>query len=165
MKRSVLVLIVVACLVVPAAALARPPAHPPIAGTWQTTDCAWYGDSAYDCTIWGDGSSITLTIGPGERPHLRWEDDYSQQCVDAGKGTSFVALGKGVYLTDPVDVHVVSSYTKSGCDKPKGGQPWYGELPIWWDAGNPDDPLDDTLWTDVPWDSTPLYGYIWRRVP
>jgi hypothetical protein len=29
---------------------------------------------------------------------------------------------------------------------------------IYWDEGS------DTLWTDVPWDDSDLYGYTWHRV-
>lgn len=161
MKRILLGLIVVGLLMTPVAAPAAPPDHPPIAGTWTTVDCAswWVGGNPIDCSLWGDGSTIYLTIKPGNKPTLWLTDDYSAQCVAAGEPEEFTARGKGWYEVDQPTVRTLNAeFTKSKCGKSGPPQPWF-DLPLYWDPGS------DTMWSDVPWDDTDEWGYTWHRVP
>lgn len=69
-------------------------------GNWTTIDCAATGDNV-DCGVWGDGSVMTLTIGPGETPHAVFQDSYATVCADNdSSATRWVAAGSGEYAGD-----------------------------------------------------------------
>lgn len=160
MKQTLLGLTIVGLLLLPVAAPAAPPERPSIAGTWTTTDCAqwWEGGVPIDCGLWGDGSTIVLKINPHRQPALRLEDSYSAQCVADGHASNFVARGRGFYETAQPDVRTLNAeFARSGCGRLQPHQAWF-DLPFYWDPGS------DTLWTDVPWDDTDLWGYTWHRV-
>lgn len=160
MERVLQLLVILGVLMLPAAAPAAPPDYPPLAGTWSTIDCAqwWEGGVPVDCDLWGDGSTITLTIYPDPMPAIRVVDDYSAECVAAGEPENFIARGRSWYEVDEPGVRTLSrDFTKSGCRNLGPPEPWY-ELPFCWDPGS------DALWTDVPGDGTIGWGYTWRRV-
>jgi len=118
-------------------------------GTWSSTDCAqwWTDGGATDCARWGDGSTLRLTIGSGERPAATYDD---ASCLASGAApTAFTALGTGMY--ERPFLWIV--FDRRGCDS--FGAAGDGRLQLYRDPGS------DTLWEDEDGDG---WGLIWHRV-
>lgn len=107
---------VLAQLAVAPAVLAAGPATG-FSGTWATIDCAtWWEEGPdghlIDCDVWGDGSSMTLVIAPGDTPQVTFQDAYASSCVNAGSSsTRWVGAGKGYYG----DIYLFAPLPKTGC--------------------------------------------------
>ena len=74
------------------------------AGHYTATDCAtWWeenpdGSHDIDCSIWGDGSTMTLDIGNGAQPSVLFVDSYATFCANANLTTTYTAVGKGAFV-------------------------------------------------------------------
>jgi hypothetical protein len=120
-------------------------------GRWQSIDCASYEGAPPDCSIWGDGSLQTMTIGPGATPAATYQDAFASVCADNGSpSTRWVAAGSGEYE----DIFLWLTFHKSGCGA--FGMGGYGGVQLYHDPGS------DTIWEDEDGDG---YGWIWYRVP
>ena len=158
MKRHLAVgLILIGLLGLPGAALAAPPSHPDLAGTWYTIDCAqwWEGGVPVDCSVWGDGSTIYLTIGPGNAPVAWLYDTYAQVCEDNGEPPYWIALGMGSWEVDePSNRTLNIGFRLAGCGTLEKDNSY--TIGLYWDPGS------DTMWNDPDGDG---WGLTWRRVP
>jgi hypothetical protein len=136
------------------AVLASPGEPTGYTGNWTTIDCAtWWEEGPdghiVDCDRWGDGSSMTLRIGPGETPRIVFQDDYASSCaVASSPSTRWVGAGSGSYA----DLGLVVTLTKTGCGTFQAG----GSVEL----GLYHDPGSDTLWEDGDGDG---WGIIWQR--
>jgi hypothetical protein len=103
MKRLVSGLVLVASLTLPPTAMASPGDANGFTGAYTAIDCAtWWqedpdGSHDVDCSIWGDGSTMTLQIGRGAKPRVIHIDYYSEWCVDTGLPRVFKAIGYGEF--------------------------------------------------------------------
>lgn len=103
MKRIVLGVMVLASLAVPSTAVASPGTAEGYMGQYSAIDCAtWWeenpdGSHDVDCSIWGDGSTMTLQIGRGAKPRVVMTDAHSTGCVNAGLPRVFTGIGYGVF--------------------------------------------------------------------
>jgi len=127
------------------------------AGNWTATDCAtWWeenedGSHDVDCSIWGDGSSLTLHIGPGDHPRVVFQDSYASTCANNGSSTErWVAAGSGEYD----DIFLWLTFSKSGCGS--FGMGGYGGVQLYHDPGS------DTIFEDGDGDG---WGTNWYRAP
>jgi hypothetical protein len=131
-----------------------PSAHPDLEGIWVTIDCAqWWEDGEADCSKWGDGSSLSLTIGPGGAPVIILEDNYSYQCDLAGLDMTFTATGTGDYVNDGIWLNF--------------GQTWCGstaaeEVVAPWSDFAYYDSSGGSLWSGDP--DGDGWGYDWDRL-
>ena len=120
-------------------------------GRWESIDCASYLGAPADCSISGDGSLQTLTIGPGTTPVATYQDSFARFCANNGSpSTRWVAVGTGEYE----DIFLSLTFFKSGCGA--FGMGGYGGVQLYHDPGS------DTIWEDEDGDG---YGLIWNRVP
>ena len=120
-------------------------------GRWTAIDCAtwWESPNPVDCGVWGDGSALTLTIGPGERPAATFQDAYASVCANGGSpSTRWIAAGTGEYG----GIHLWLTFSKSGCGT--YGMGGYGGVQLYHDPGS------DTLWEGVGDDG---WGIVWYR--
>ena len=143
-------LVVLLQLVAAPATLASPGAPAGFAGIWKAIDCAqWWEDGHVDCSIWGDGSDLRLSVTTGEAPRVTFQDVYASFCANNGAAAvRWVAAGYGMYE----DIFLWLTFTKSGCGAfGKGG---YGGIQLYHDPGS------DTLWEDEDGDG---WGIVWNR--
>jgi hypothetical protein len=139
--------VAVAALAAPALASGPPSGF---VGQWRTIDCAATGEGV-DCSIWGDGSAMSMTIGPGDVPAATYQDAYATVCaVNGSSNTRWVGAGYGEYDGD----HLWLTLTKSGCGT--FGMGGYGGIQLYHDPGS------DTIWEDEDGDG---WGLIWYRAP
>jgi hypothetical protein len=92
-------------------------------GSWTTVDCSDGGGGVDpDCSVWGDGSGLTMQIGFGRNPKVTIKDTYATACADGGAATTkWSGSGTGWYTQDvspdgapgPIYLHVVLG--KAGC--------------------------------------------------
>ena len=134
-------------LAVASVALAAPKAG--FAGQWQSVDCAQgWEDGQVDCSVWGDGSQLSMTIGSGSTPRATFQDSYALVCaINGSASTRWVAAGTGAYE----DIFLWVTFTKSGCGT--FGQGGYA-VQLYHDPGS------DTIWEDPDGDG---WGYVWHR--
>jgi len=134
---------------VAAVALAAPSSG--FAGVWRSVDCAqWWEDGHVDCSVWGDSSQLSLTIGDGTAPRATFQDSYATVCANGGSSaTRWVSAGSGAYE----DVFLWLTFMKSGCGS--FGQGGYGAAQLYHDPGS------DTLWEDEDGDG---WGIVWYRL-
>jgi len=127
-------------------ALAAPPAG--FVGQWESVDCAqWWEDGHVDCSVWGDASQLSMTIGKGSTPRVTFQDAYAFVCaINGSPSTRWVAAGSGVYE----DIFLWVTFTKSGCGT--FGQDGY-VVQLYHDAGS------DTIWEDPDGDGWVLVWY------
>ena len=121
-------------------------------GRWIAIDCAtwWESPNPVDCGVWGDGSAMTMTIGPGATPAVIYQDTFASVCANNGSpSTRWVAAGTGTYE----DTFLVVTFTKSGCGT--FGMGGY-EAQLYHDPGS------DTIWEDPDGDG---WGTNWHRAP
>jgi len=119
-------------------------------GRWTAIDCAtwWEEPHVVDCSIWGDGSVQTLTIGPGSRPTATYQDTYASVCAGDGfPDTRFVAAGRGEF-DEP---YLWVTYRRTGCGVVATGGV---AIQYYHDAGS------DTIWEDPDGDG---WGLNWVR--
>jgi len=122
-------------------------------GHWTTVDCAqwWEDPHVVNCELWGDGSRLTLAIGPGVTPTVVFQDFFASVCANNGsRSTRWIAAGTGEFD----EAFLWPTYTKSGCGT--FGMGGYGGDALYHDPGS------DTLWEDPDGDG---WGYVWHRVP
>lgn len=166
MKRLTLGLLILASLTLAPAAVANPSWSRALAGLWITTDCATFwqsvdGTHAYDCERFGDHSAMSLDIGEGARPMVRFVDTYATSCAEAGFPTRFVGIGYGEF-TDPDDLAqtMFVTLTSTWCGTEPMGE--FGGIPLAGPAVKGD---NDSLWQDS--DPNPTenhdWGYVWYR--
>lgn len=117
------------------------------AGLWTTTDCATTPASIVDCSRWGDGSTIRLTIGPGERPEAQYLDDAVDRCGPGGGPGPRVATGTGVF--DGPFLWL----TFNNVDCPTPSESWASEMSLY--LG----PTEPTIWFDPDGDE---WGLVFR---
>jgi len=119
-------------------------------GRWESIDCASLEGAPPDCSIWGDGSLQTMTIGPGATPAATYQDAFASVCANNGSpSTRWVAAGSGEYE----DIFLWLTFDKSGCGT--FGMGGYGGVQLYHDPGS------DTIWQGA----GDGYGWIWYRVP
>jgi hypothetical protein len=121
-------------------------------GRWVAIDCAtwWEEPHVVDCGVWGDGSAMTLTIGPGGAPVVTYQDALASVCANNGSpATRWVAAGVGTYE----DIYLFVDFGKSGCGR--FGMGGYGTQ-LYHDPGS------DTIWEDADGDG---WGTVWYRAP
>jgi len=170
MKRLALVLVVILTLTLAPSASAKPSwTDTRMAGLWITTDCVTDGTHYYDCGlpegpvsgIPGDASAMSLDIGAGLVPMVRFVDTYATHCVNLGLPHRYVATGNGVFTVPPETEArtMIVTFTEVLC----------GDVPIDPPAEptglffccQENDPSFDNLWDDNP-DQTD-WGYLWER--
>jgi hypothetical protein len=135
---------------VESAVAAPPPAISGFVGQWVTADCATTPDGVVDCGLWGDGSTMSLTIGTGEYPQVTIRDSFAIGCqVEGNPATRFTASGVGTYDGD----HLWVDFSRGGCGR---FRPAVFTIQLYHDPGS------DTLWEDEDGDE---FGYIWYRAP
>jgi hypothetical protein len=148
--------IFVASLAVPSTALASPGTAYGFAGQYTAIDCAtWWeenpdGSHDVECSIWGDGSTLTLQIGRGAKPRVVFIESSSTWCVDSGFEAVFKGVGYGTF-DDPTNLAVTLPST------------WCGSVPLDGTAsfGLYRDPGSKTLWWDADGDG---WGTVWFPV-
>jgi len=127
------------------------------AGHYTATDCAtWWeenpdGSHDINCSIWGDGSAMTLDIGMGAQPRVEFVDSYATFCANANLPTTYTAVGSGVFV-DANNLEVTFSDVFCG-DVAMGGDVQrqmglYGPDPTLWD--DPDGDGWGTVWYPAP---------------
>jgi hypothetical protein len=120
-------------------------------GHWESIDCATSEIGEVDCSVAGDGSTMTLVIGPGQAPHAVLRDSYATVCAENGSAnTRWVAAGTGEYE----DIFLWLTFSKSGCGT--FGMGGYGGVQLYHDPGS------DTIWSDPDGDG---WGNMWFRTP
>lgn len=127
----------------------RTGSHPELEGTWESIDCASTGEGV-DCNVWGDGSTMFLTIGSTREPTVELVDTYSTYCADQGLDTVFTATGQGDYVRDGIWLNFDGS--------------WCGSTPVDiapYSVGLYFDPGSGTMWEDPDGDG---WGYVWYRI-
>ena len=131
-----------------------PSSHPDMEGVWLAVDCAqwWEHGGPLDCSVWGDGSAITLTIGPGDTPFVTLEDDYSAECNDVGS-TVFTASGYGEYSEDGISLHL---------DQRSCGAYPAGDIGVQFNSAIAYVEGSPSAWQDPDGDG---WGYTWYRQP
>jgi hypothetical protein len=151
MKRMAIVCLMLGQLSLAPAAVAGHSTTTGFTGSWTTTDClVWWQEPhppADDC---GDGSTMYLTIGPGDEPRVTFQDSYASSCVNAGS-PSFRWIGAGVGAYEDIYLNVELSKTGCGTFQIGGGVAFQ----FYWDAGS------DTVWEDEDGDG---WGYVWYRL-
>lgn len=160
MRRVSLALLFLASLTFAPAALAS---HTPsrFVGIWTAIDCPSVGGAAPDCSVpwfydtlgnpvYGDGSVMTLRIGPGLTPRVTYADSYASYCDKNGSpSTRWVAAGSGEYA--PPYLFLWANFTKSGCGVfGMGGN----SIHLYHDPGS------DMIWEDTDGDNL---GTAWSR--
>jgi hypothetical protein len=178
MKRIAMVLVVMLPLVFAPSVTAKPTlAVTRLEGLWVTTDCLTGGPPGtpahtLDCDgaftgITGDASVMSLAIGPGATPAVRFVDTYATYCVnnfDPGN-PRYVATGQGVYATPPETEArtLIVSFSRAFCgsdevDPPAGSNGLYF-------CCQENSPSLDNLWDDVPFGDPENtdWGILWVR--
>jgi hypothetical protein len=125
------------------------------AGHYTATDCAtWWeenpdGSHDIDCSIWGDGSAMTLDIAMGAQPRVELVDSYATFCANANLPTTFTAVGSGTFL-DANNLEVTFADTFCGTVALGEGEPLglYGPVPTLWN--DPDGDGWGTVWYPAP---------------
>ncbi len=154
MRRAAAALAIFAILAVPTAAAARTvDGH---VGVWQTIDCAQWESAdptEFRCDIWGDGSTLQISITGGRVPVVTLRDTYSDWCSVNASSHVWTGTGYGTY-TDPGQME--TTFLRGGCGSLQFEAPWsIGSL--YWDEGS------DQLWNDPDGDG---WGYhFWRVAP
>jgi len=125
-------------------------------GSWTAIDCPSVGGAAPDCSVpwfgdvYGDASLMTLQIGRGLTPPVKYQDSYASSCDNNGSpSTRWVASGTGEYAP-PFDF-LWANFTKSGCGA--FGMGGYS-IHLYHDPGS------DTIWEDTDGDN---HGTLWSR--
>jgi len=124
------------------------------AGRYAAVDCAtWWeenpdGSHDVDCSIWGDGSAMTLDIAAGAHPSVAFVDTYATYCANAELPTIFTAEGSGSYL-DANNLEVTFDSTRCGDIAVDAGfsSGLYGPIPTLW--SDPDGDGWGTVWYPV----------------
>ncbi len=120
-------------------------------GLWESVDCASLEGAPPDCSVWGDGSLQTLSIGPGDAPQIVYQDTYASVCANNSfPATRYIAAGTGEYF----EIWLFATFHKTGCGAFAMDHADSIYMQFYWDAGS------DTLWQDEDGDG---YGYIWSR--
>ena len=103
-------------------------------GVWGGIDCP--SDESAACEGWGDGSQLSLEIGEGEEPEIRFSDSSVPGCGTGGTPGPRSATGRGRFD----GVHLVATFTTVSCVSPANSfanpmdlyKP-YGDASIWFD--------------------------------
>jgi hypothetical protein len=154
MKRIVFGLLVAVALAAPSAAMASPGTANGFTGQYTAIDCAtWWqenpdGSHDVDCSIWGDGSTMTLQIGRGAKPRVELVDYHSTGCIGAGLPRVFKGIGYGAF-EDPNNLAVTLPSTWCGSVRLDEAASFglYGPEPTLWN--DPDGDGWGTVWYPV----------------
>ena len=164
MKRLVLVGLVLLSLVFAPTALAKPNmTQTRVEGLWITTDCLTGGPPGtpahtLDCDgsitgVPGDASAMSLFIGPGASPALRFVDTYATFCADTfgQDNVRYVATGYGVYTTPPeTEARTLTIFfTDAHCGSEAVATDPEAENGLYF-CCQENDPRLDNLWDDFP---------------
>ena len=174
MKRNALLLVVVLSLVLAPSALAKPSwTDTRMVGLWITTDCATGGplgtpSHTFDCGmpgplsgIPGDASAMSLAIGAGSAPFVRFVDTYATYCVNNGMPQRYIATGYGIYTVPPeTEARTMNvTFTQASCGDVAIDPPT--EPAGLYFCCQENDPSSDSLWDDNPHDTD--WGNVWER--
>jgi hypothetical protein len=187
MKRLALVLLILLSLILAAPASARPAwSNTRAAGMWITTDCVTAGvppapsDHYFDCGMPGpetggnwDASAMSLEIGAGAVPAVRFVDTYAHYCVNNGMPARFIAEGygnltEGTFQVGPhtSNLTILVTMTTVRC-----GDVVLTDLVLepfgLYLYQHPDGSSYDNLWDDQPLTINEVFttdwGYLWER--
>ena len=152
MKRITLALVAFGWLALAPATMAFSPGSAyGFAGSYVAMECAtWWEERPdhlhdVDCSVWGDGSLMTLSIGRGTHPIVTQIDSSATFCANEGLPLRHRAVGYGTFVDDNnLEVTFIAAFCGTVLVAAPGTMGLYGPEPTLWN--DPDGDGWGTVW-------------------